>query len=93
MLRTPASGWERNGSARCPAELQIGDVAIVHAAPGDLWRAPMPDAPHRELEAAYRPLRASTAVYGHIHCPFTRDVNAIVIANTGSAGMPWDGDK
>jgi putative phosphoesterase len=77
---------------RLPVELRIGDVAIVHAAPGDLWRAPLPDAGDRELEATFRPLRTRIAVYGHIHRPFTRTVGAMTIANAGSAGMPWDGD-
>lgn len=76
-----------------PTELRIDDAAIVHAAPGELWRAPMPDADDQELEATYRPLRAGTVVYGHIHRPFTRTVSATVIANAGSAGMPWDGDN
>src|ERR671926_488607 len=36
-----------------PTELRIDDVAIVHAAPDELWRAPMPDAEDQELEATY----------------------------------------
>jgi hypothetical protein len=76
-----------------PTELPIGDVTIVHASPGDLWRAPMPDADDPELEATYRSLRASCVLYGHIHRPFTRKVPAMAIANAGSAGMPWDGDN
>ena len=73
-------------------ELRIGDIAVAHAAPGELWRAPTPDADDEELEAVYGPMRAGTVVYGHIHRPFTRTVTAMVIANAGSAGMPWDGD-
>jgi 3',5'-cyclic AMP phosphodiesterase CpdA len=45
-----------------PPELHIGDITLVHAAPGDLWRAPMPDARDQELEGAYRPLRAATVI-------------------------------
>jgi putative phosphoesterase len=75
-----------------PVELRIGDVTVVHAAPAELWRAPMPDAEDEELEAVYGPVRAGTVVYGHIHRPFTRTVTAMVVANAGSAGMPWDGD-
>jgi putative phosphoesterase len=76
-----------------PTELRIGDMTIVHAAPGELWRAPMPDADDRELEATYGTLRADTVVYGHIHRPFARAVKGITVANAGSAGMPWDGDN
>ncbi|HTA32032.1 MAG TPA: metallophosphoesterase family protein [Solirubrobacteraceae bacterium] len=75
-----------------PAEQRIEDLALVHAAPGELWRAPMPDAEEQELTAVYAPLGASTAVYGHIHRPFTRTLTKMTVANSGSVGMPWDGD-
>jgi predicted phosphodiesterase len=75
-----------------PAELRIEEVTVVHAAPGDLWRAPMPDASDRDLDATYRPLGTGAVAYGHIHRPFRRAVGDLVIANAGSTGMPWDGD-
>src|SRR5207249_1540073 len=34
-----------------PAEHREDTVALVHASPGDLWRAPMPDARSADLEA------------------------------------------
>jgi predicted phosphodiesterase len=75
-----------------PRQARIHGVAIVHAAPGDLWRAPMPYAEDAELEETYRPLDADSAVYGHIHRPFIRFVDTMTVANCGSVGMPWDGD-
>jgi putative phosphoesterase len=75
-----------------PAEQRVENVVVVHAAPGDLWRAPMPDAADDELAAVYEPLRAATAVYGHIHRPYSRSLTALTVANSGSVGMPWDGD-
>jgi putative phosphoesterase len=75
-----------------PTELRLDGIAIVHAAPDDLWRAPMPDASDRDLDATYRQLGTSAVAYGHIHRPFTRAIRDLVIANAGSAGMPWDGD-
>jgi predicted phosphodiesterase len=33
-----------------------------------------------------------TAVYGHIHRPFVRSLGELTVANSGSVGMPWDGD-
>ena len=75
-----------------PTELRIEGVAIVHAAPGDLWRAPMPDASDRDLMATYRSLDTRTVAYGHIHRPFARAIENRVVANSGSAGMPWDDD-
>jgi putative phosphoesterase len=76
-----------------PAEHRIEDLVLVHAAPGDLWRAPAPNAQDAELSAIYAPLRAPTAVYGHIHRPYTRSPEpGLTVANSGSVGMPWDGD-
>jgi putative phosphoesterase len=76
-----------------PAEHRVENVVLVHAAPGDLWRAPMPDAEDDELAAVYEPLHAATAVYGHIHRPFIRQLAALTVANSGSVGMPWDRDQ
>ena len=76
-----------------PAEHRLGDLVLVHAAPGDLWRATAPDAEDAQLSAVYEPLDAATAVYGHIHRPYTRSAGAgLTVANSGSVGMPWDGD-
>jgi putative phosphoesterase len=75
-----------------PLEARIDSLAIVHAAPGDLWRAPMPTAEDRELSLTYLPLDSEAVVYGHIHRPFIRSVQEMTIANCGSVGMPWDGD-
>ena len=75
-----------------PAEERVGDVVVLHAAPGDLWRAPMPETSDDELRAAYGHLSAGTVVYGHIHRPFVRDLGGVMVANSGSTGLPWDGD-
>jgi predicted phosphodiesterase len=89
---------ERLGSERLdvlralPAELRVESAALVHASPGDLWRAPAPDAADPELEGTYDPLGAGLAVYGHIHRPYFRRLAGLTVANAGSVGMPWDGD-
>jgi predicted phosphodiesterase len=75
-----------------PAQERLGDLVLVHAVPDDLWRAPLPDAQDGELSAVYEPLDAATAVYGHIHRPYTRALTRLTVANSGSVGMPWDGD-
>ena len=77
---------------RLPTQQRLDGLVLVHAAPGDLWRAPMPDAGDPELSATYEPLGAATAVYGHIHRPYTRTLPQLTVANSGSAGMPWDDD-
>jgi putative phosphoesterase len=66
---------------------------LVHASPGDLWRAPMPDAGDDELRSTYASLEVKIVVYGHIHRPFVRRLPSMTVANTGSAGQSYDGDR
>jgi putative phosphoesterase len=75
-----------------PTEWRSNGVVLMHAAPNDLWRAPLPDAPDQELLRVYGGLDAGLAVYGHIHRPYVRRVGALVVANAGSVGLPYDGD-
>src|SRR5947209_5349785 len=86
-------GEERVSRMRdLPAQFVLGGLSLVHATPGNLWRAPMPDASDADLQNSYESLRARTVIYGHIHRGFVRNVPSGVIANTGSVGLPWDGD-
>lgn len=78
--------------AALPAGHRTDQLTVVHAEPGDLWRAPMPDASDTELSSTYASLEADQVAYGHIHRPFVRMIGGIAIANAGSVGMPWDGD-
>ena len=77
-----------------PLEWRDGEaVALVHAVPGDLWPVIPADAPDQQLRSTYGPLGARLAVYCHIHVPFVRQVDdGLTVANTGSVGMPFDGD-
>ncbi len=75
-----------------PAQRRLEDLVLVHAAPGDLWRAPSPDAADEDLSGVYGSLDAATAVYGHIHLPHTRALSRLTVANSGSVGMPFDED-
>lgn len=97
----PGPAWtaERVGEERVawlvaqPLEWRHEDlVALVHASPGDLWSAPPPEADDSELRALYGPLGARIAVYCHIHRPFVRQLGDLTVANTGSVGLPFDGD-
>jgi diadenosine tetraphosphatase ApaH/serine/threonine PP2A family protein phosphatase len=67
-------------------------LALVHAAPNDLWHAPLATATDAELESVYGVLCAPIAVYCHIHTPFVRQCGRVTVANSGSVGMPYDGD-
>jgi diadenosine tetraphosphatase ApaH/serine/threonine PP2A family protein phosphatase len=89
LLGTEHIDWLRS----LPFELRLGEVRVVHASPGDLWRAPMPNAADGELDSTYGPHAGEAVAYGHIHRPFVRTLEGGgIVANCGSAGMPWDGD-
>ncbi|HEV8494302.1 MAG TPA: metallophosphoesterase family protein [Candidatus Angelobacter sp.] len=77
---------------RLPAELRYENLVLMHASPGNLWRAPMDTADDAELETTYGKLNAGIVVYCHIHRPFIRKVGGITVCNTGSVGAPYDGD-
>ena len=67
--------------------------ALVHASPGDTWRSPMDTAADSELESAYGRLARPVVVYGHIHRPYIRKIRGVTVANSGSVGLPHDGDR
>jgi diadenosine tetraphosphatase ApaH/serine/threonine PP2A family protein phosphatase len=67
-------------------------LLVLHASPGDLWRAPMPDDEDSKLRATYEPCRAEVVIYGHIHRPYVRALPEFTVANSGSVGSPFDGD-
>jgi putative phosphoesterase len=75
-----------------PEERREGQLLLLHAGPGDLWRAPLPESSDEELLDAYGGLDAATVVYGHIHRPYVRELPELTVANSGSVGMPFDGD-
>ena len=68
-------------------------LALVHASPDDLWRAPMPNASDDELRNTYASLRAPLVVYGHIHRPYVRRLQGMTVANAGSVSQSYDGDR
>jgi putative phosphoesterase len=76
-----------------PREQRRDALALVHASPGDLWRAPSPDAADSDLREAYGTLQAHVAVYGHIHQPYVREMPGLTVANTGSVSLSYDGDR
>ena len=53
----------------------------------------MPEASDEELQSTYGALGASIVVYGHIHRPYIRRLQAMTVANTGSVSQSYDGDR
>lgn len=70
-------------------------LALVHASPASCWRAPGPDASDAELAQTYGSLGELYVAYGHTHIPAVRRLTCEtprLVINTGSVGMPYDGD-
>jgi predicted phosphodiesterase len=89
-----ALGAERLAWLRTLPRIQMhGPMALVHASPGDLWRAPAPEAADAELESVYSPLGQPIAIYAHIHRSFVRSVSNLTVVNTGSVSLSYDGDR
>ena len=89
-----AVGEERLAWLRKLPEVQIQNpVVLLHASPESTWRSPMPEASDAELQQVYQRLGQSVAVYGHVHRPFIRTLPTMVVANTGSVGLSYDGDR
>jgi predicted phosphodiesterase len=64
-----------------PRVVKTEALALVHASPESLWRAPAD-------EGAFAVLERPMVVYGHIHKPFVHES----VANSGSVGLSYDGD-
>src|ERR1700724_137978 len=46
-----------------PERYVVEGITLVHASPGDLWRAPMPNTSDEELRSTYAALNSAIAVY------------------------------
>jgi predicted phosphodiesterase len=94
-----ALGEERLAWLSSLPHVQIhGPMALVHASPDSLWRAPAPEASDAELESVYSPLGQRIAIYAHIHRSYIRgiarpDASEMIVANTGSVSLSYDGDR
>jgi predicted phosphodiesterase len=94
-----ALGEERLAWLSSLPRVQIhGPMALVHASPDSLWRAPAAEARDAELESVYSPLGQRIAIYAHIHRSYIRgiarpDASEMIVANTGSVSLSYDGDR
>ena len=94
IATSEALGEARLAWLRALPRVQIhGPMALVHASPESTWRAPAPEASDAELESIYSPLGQPIAVYAHIHRSYIRSVSNMVVANTGSVSLSYDGDR
>ena len=68
-------------------------MALMHASPETPWHAPTPEASDTELESVYGFIGMPLVVYGHIHRAFVRKLLSLTVANAGSVGLSYDGDR
>jgi predicted phosphodiesterase len=91
-----ALGEERLAWIRALPRAHLEDgLALVHASPGDCWRAPTADASDADLAATFGSLAKPIVTYGHTHLPGIRHLASAtprLVVNTGSVGLPYDGD-
>src|ERR1700691_2652787 len=89
-----ALGEERLAWLRgLPRAQMHGPMALVHASPESRWRAPAPEAGDAELQSVYGPLSRPIAIYAHIHRSYIRSASGLIVANTGSVSLSYDGDR
>ena len=76
-----------------PEEWREENLVVVHAAPHNLWRAPLKTGTDEEFISTYGDLGAATVVYSHIHTSFVRRLSGMTVANSGSVSLSYDGDS
>jgi len=78
-----------------PMAIASQEFAVVHAMPQSCWKAPSTNASDEELSRIYNELERPIAVLGHVHIPSIRSLSGTLklLINTGSGGLPFDGDS
>src|SRR5438874_876442 len=75
-----------------PLEWRAAGVGVVHATPGDCWAIVAHDAPDDNVRDVFGAVGVPTAVYGHIHHAYVRELGGLTVANSGSVSLSLDGD-
>ena len=77
-----------------PRTLILEPLAVVHATPESCWKAPPGKVTDAELRDIYGPMGRPVVAFGHTHLPSIRELDGEpdLLINTGSVGLPYDGD-
>lgn len=80
-----------------PAQLQreapeYGQILAIHATPDDDEANVHPDTPEDQLQSYVSQFEARLVLYGHTHRVMDRPVGSVRLVNSGSVGLPLDGD-
>ena len=65
---------------------------FVHATPQNLLDIVLPTDEEQAFNRMFEGTDAKLVAYGHIHQPYVRYLNGRAIVNTGSVGLPFDGN-
>ncbi|CAG7646559.1 metallophosphoesterase family protein [Paenibacillus allorhizosphaerae] len=91
------SSEEQHWVGHWPTEhvLHAGNIQaeLYHASPASLAKITWPWAANDELDALRKDESTQLVLYGHIHHAFVRSANGRLIVNSGSIGLPFDGDN
>jgi predicted phosphodiesterase len=69
----------------------VGSMLLVHGTPQSPFVAPQPEAPAAEF-APYEG-QAALVIFAHVHRAYVRQLrDGTLVANTGSVGLPMDGE-
>lgn len=90
------SGEDRAFLAELPFlwrhEDPAGAVVVIHATPWSVSDVLRPDASEHEVRRIFDEAASAAVVYAHIHQAYIREVMGKLLVNTGSVGIPFDGD-
>ena len=80
--------------SQLPLVILEPDLGLVHASPHSCWKALPPSASGEEAGRIYSCLGKRRVVFGHTHLPVIRKTSVVpeLLINTGSVGLPYDGD-
>lgn len=68
-------------------------ILVVHANPLNLETQLAPDMSEKKLQPFLQDVKADILAFGHIHLPYLRTVNGILLADVSSVGHPKDLDR
>lgn len=84
--------WLSNLPVEFSTQIEGQGIELYHAAPGSLGQYTWPWAPVEELGKLRQGERSALVLFGHMHHAFVRSAKGFTVVNTGSVGLPFDGD-
>jgi len=66
---------------------------FVHATPQNVMDIVLPTDEEAGFDRMFEGTDAKLVAYGHIHQPYVRYLNGRAVLNTGSVGLPFDGNR